>query len=146
MAAVPNPSATFKGKPGVATVHIGVGGDASLVQSITLTWDATLTGAITVWTTDFPDGPTASPPAGTVALTSATNGDGWVQQQPTAGYTAISPVGAATVGASPLILNIPGGTAGSANFQIGNLGSMRLRLRGVFTVDGLLIVQPHGKE
>lgn len=146
MTAIQTPSPAFKGKPGVATVHIGIGGDASLVQSVTITWDATLAGAITVWTTDFPDAIAGSTAAGTVALTSAASGDGWVQQQPTTGYTAISPAGSATVGASPLILNIPGGTAGTANFQIGNLGSPRARLRGVFTVDGLLIVVAHGKE
>lgn len=144
MTAVQTPSPAFKSKPGITTVHIGVGGDSSLVQSVTITWDATLVGAITVWTTDLPDG--TGNPAGTVALNSTANGDGWVQQQPTSGYTAISPVGSATVGASPLILNIPGGTAGSANFQIGNLGSMRTKLRGVFTVDGVLIVVAHGKE
>lgn len=144
MTAVPNASPSFKGKPGVTTVHIGVGGDSSIVQSVTITWDATLAGVITVWTTNFPDG--TGTPAGTVALTSSANGDGWAQQQPTSGYTAISPVGSATVGASPLVLTIPGGTAGTADLQIGNLGSMRTRLRGVFTVDGVLIVVPHGKE
>lgn len=145
MTAVQTPSAAFRGRPGVTTVHIGVGGDSSLVQSVTITWDATLTGAITVWTTDFADSAAANPQP-TVLLSSTANGDGWAQQQPTSGYTAISPVGSATVGASPLILNIPGGTAGTANFQIGNLGSMRTRLRGVFTVDGVLVVVAHGKE
>lgn len=107
------------------TYHLGLGGEAGLVQSASFFWDSALIGTIQIWTCDYP--------SERVAISDVTAGR-WIQQQPTAGYTAISPAGAATLGASPLLITIPGGTAGGCNIQLGNLGSRRVKaILGVTT-------------
>lgn len=133
MTAVEQPSDSKLGQQLVQTDYYGLGGDASLVQHAHISWDATLAAVITIWSSDYPD----------VALNSAVATD-WCQENPTTGYMAISPAGAATATA-PLVLTIPGGTSGCASMNIGNLGSKRLRVRVVCTVQGYLRIRPNGK-
>lgn len=125
------------GRQAVQTDHYGLGGDSSIVQHISISWDAVLAAVITIWSTDFPVEDVA---------TISTAAQDWCQEQPPTGYTAISPAGAGSVGASPLILTIPGGTAGCASMNIGNLGSERLKAQVVCTVAGQLRIRTNGKE
>ena len=135
MAAIENPSDSKIGQQAVtAGQFYGVGGDASLIQHLHAQWDDALIAVITFWTSDFPE----------AALDSVVAGE-WVQEIPPTGYTAISPVGSATAG-TPLVLTIAGGTAGGASFQIGNIGSKRMRVRVVCTQQGFLRLRPNGKD
>lgn len=134
MTAIEAPTDSFIGLQPVATSFYGLGGDRSIVQSATVSWDAALIAVVTVWSTDFPD----------VTLDSAAARD-WVQQNPPTGYTAISPAGAATA-ATPLVLTIPGGTAGIATMILGNWGCRRLRCRVVCTQAGQLRIRCNGKD
>lgn len=133
MTAVEQPSNAFIGQQPIATSFYGLGGDASLVQHAMFAWDATLVATITIWSTDFPD----------VLLNSA-DAKEWCQENPPTGYTAVSPVGAATV-TTPLVIAIPGGTAGCASVNLGNLGSKLLRARVVCTTAGFLRIRGNGK-
>lgn len=136
MTQIPSATDAFNGQQAATTSFYGVGGDASLVQSIHMKWDATLVcSGITVWSANFPE----------VALNSGTAGD-WIQLQPTSGYTAISPAGAATLGASPLIIVVPGGTAGGVFIDLGNTGAGRLMVKVVCTTPGQLRIKANGKE
>lgn len=134
MTAIQQASDAFKGLQAIGTQYIGLGGDASMISSIHLQWDATLVTTITIWSSSFPE----------VAVNSTVAGE-WIQQNPPTGYTAISPAGAATA-ATPFVLTIPGGTAGGADIQIGNCGSGRLRGVSVATVAGQLRIRTHGKQ
>lgn len=134
MTLIANTTDAFRGTQLAQTDYYGLGGDASLIQHVHIAWDAALVGVITVWSSDFPE----------VALTS-TGANDWCQENPPTGYTAISPAGAATA-ATPLVLTIPGGTAGCASMQIGNLGSLRLRARVVCSTQGFLRIRPNGKD
>lgn len=141
MSAVENTTDSFRGRqPVSAGSWYGAGGDASLVQSIHLQWDATLAAVITIWGSNFPE-----TGVGAVALDSVVAGD-WVQQNPPSGYTAISPVGAATVGANPLVITVPGGVAGGALLDLSGSGDKRLRVQVVCTVAGQLRIRPNGKD
>lgn len=133
MTAIENTTDSFIGTQAVTTSYYGIGGDASLVQSVHFKWDATLVATITIWNANFPE----------VALNSVIDGD-WVQQNPTAGYTPISPPSAATATA-PLTLIIAGGTAGGAIMDVGNTGSRRGRCRVVCATGGFLRIRPNGK-
>lgn len=137
MTQVKSTSYAFNGKQPVATSHYGLGGDSSIIQHVGISWDAVFAGAITIWSTDFPIED---------VVTASTAAQDWCQEQPPSGYTAISPAGAATVGASPLILTIPGGTAGCASMNIGNLGSERLKAQVVCGTSGNLRIRTNGKE
>lgn len=134
MTAIQQASDAKKGIQAVTTDHYGLGNDASMISSVHLQWDASLVATITIWSSSFPE----------VAVTSTTAGE-WIQQNPPTGYTAISPAGAATA-ATPFVLAIPGGTAGGADLQIGNCGSMRLKAQVVATVAGQLRIRTHGKQ
>jgi len=118
--------------------YYGLGGDAALIHHVHLQWDPVLVATITFWSCDFPE-----QGVGSVAIDSTVAGD-WIQEDPPTGYTAISPAGAATV-ATPLVISIPGGTAGGASVQISGLGSKRLRARVVCTTAGFLRIHTHGK-
>lgn len=133
MTAVENATDSKIGQQLVQTDYYGLGGDASLVQHVHIAWDAALIATITIWDSNFPE----------VAL-SSTDAKEWCQEIPPTGYTAISPVGAATA-ATPFVLVIAGGTAGCASIQIGNIGSKRLRARVVCTQAGFLRIRPNGK-
>ena len=137
MTAIESPfsSNAQKGLQVVGTSYYGLGGDASLVQAVQFSWDAAFVGTYTIWDTNYSD----------VALDSTAAGD-WVQENPTSGYTAISPAGAATVGSNPLVLVVPGGTAGTAMMHLGNIGAHKLRTRCVCTTQGVTRIRTHGKE
>lgn len=126
---------TTSGDGGTAVHYFGIGGDASLVHGVQFMWDATLAGSITIWTSDFPlnDAPLNSTKAGA-----------WIQQNPTSGYTPISPTGAATA-ATPLVVTIPGGTAGGCDLSFGNLPQKRIRAVVTVTAQGLLTGKHNGK-
>ena len=134
MTAIESPTNALHGTQAIATSYYGLGGDESLIQSVQFKWDAVLVATITIWTSNFPE----------VALDSIVAGD-WIQQIPPTGYTAISPVGSATA-ATPFVLTIPGGTAGGADMQIGNLGSRLLRARVIATTAGVLRIRTNGKD
>jgi hypothetical protein len=133
----------FRGKQPIATSYYGIGGDLALITAVHFQWDATLVAnasGITIWACNFPENGQFSVPIGNVVP-----GD-WIQLQPPTGYTAISPAGAATLGASPLIINVPGGTAGGAFVDLGNAGAHRLAVQVVATVAGFLRIHAAGKR
>lgn len=135
MTAIENPADSFNGQQAVTTSYYGLGGDGSLVGEAHCKWDTALIAVFTIWTSDFPE----------VALNSVVPGE-WIQQDPPSGYTAISPAGAATVGANPLVVTVPGGTAGGCSMNMGNYGSKRMRIRVVCTQAGQLRIRPNGKD
>ena len=129
------------GRQPAQTDHYGLGGDLALVTGVHMQWDATLVcSGITIWATNFPENGDH-----TVATTSVAAGD-WIQLQPASGYTAISPAGAATLGASPLIIVVPGGTAGGVFIDLGNSGAHRLKAQVVCTTPGQLRIRSAGKR
>lgn len=135
MTAIESNNDAFNGTHAIATTKWGLGGDAAIVQSVHLKWDAVFVGTITFWSCDFP-------PA-EVLITSAVAGD-WIQQNPTTGYTAISPAGAATATA-PLTIVVPGGTAGGAAVELGNMGNKRLAAQIACTTAGVIRIRSNGK-
>lgn len=137
MSAIESATYAFRGThptTGGTPIKYGLGGDASLIQSCHARWDATFVGVITFWVCDFPE----------VALTSVVAGD-WIQLDPPTGYTPVSPAGAATT-ATPLVITVPGGTAGGAAPDVGNLGHRVLAAQVVCTVAGFLKLKANGKE
>ncbi len=136
-AMTPTDGLTTGGIAGGPLHFIGVGGDGSMLHGCHFSWDATFAGQITIWSSNYPlpDAP----------LTYVGNGGPWVQQNPAAGYTAISPSGAATTPGGPLVLNIPGGTAGGADMPLSSLAPKRLVARVSVTAAGVLIARAHGK-
>lgn len=134
----------FYGKQQVTTSYYGGGGvDLSLVSSLHIQWDSALianASGITLWASNFPLNGQYP-----IALSSAVAGE-WVQLQPPSGYTAISPAGAATLGASPLIINVPGGIAGAAYIDLGNFAGHMLRVQVVATQAGTLRIHACGKR
>ncbi len=124
----------------IATYHDGFGADASLVQSYSAFWDAITVGTITFWTSDYP--------ITRVPINDVVAGH-WIQQQPLTalgGYTAVSPAGAATLGASPLLITIPGGTAGGINVQFGNISTRHLKAIVTISTAGAFTYCFHGKD
>ena len=126
---------TTGGVGGTGVYNFGIGGDAALVQGCHFQWDATLAATITIWTSNFPltDAPVNSAAPGA-----------WIQQNPTAAYTPISPNGAATA-ATPLVVSIPGGTAGGCDMSFGNIPQKRFRATITVTAAGLLHAKYNGK-
>jgi len=129
-----------RGQQAAQTDFYGVSGDAALIQSIHLQWDnALICSGITFWATDFPEnGPFSVP------ITSVVAGE-WIQLNPPSGYTAISPAGAATIAAGPLVIVVPGGTAGGVFVDLGNSAAHRLRVQVVCTTPGFLRIHACGK-
>lgn len=130
-----------RGQQAAQTDFYGVSADNALVSSIHLQWDNVLvcTG-ITIWATDFPEnGPFSVP------ITSVVAGE-WIQLNPPSGYTAISPAGAATIAAGPLVIVVPGGTAGGVFIDLGNDAAHRLRVQVVCTTPGFLRIHACGKR
>lgn len=135
MTAIENASYIQQGLQAATTSYYGVGGDAALVQSVFINWDAAFVGTYTFWTTGLFNKDAATNDAGATT---------WVQQNPASGYTPISPAGAATA-ATPLVISVPGGTAGCTEVYLGNFGSRRLRVRCVCTVAGVTTIAANGK-
>lgn len=136
MTEIANTSPSKNGQQLVQTDFYGLGGDASLVQSVWIKWDTTVAATITIWVTNIPDR--------LVPLTDPAANNNWTQLNPPTGYTAIS--GGGATAATPLVLAIAGGTAGSAHMDLGNFGAARMRAQVVCTVQGFLEIWPHGKH
>lgn len=120
MSAIERPSDDFNGllTDDPDTHYIGVGGDASMIHSIHLAWDAALTATITVESCNFPE----------VAVDDETAGN-WIDE---ADITDISPAASAS----------------GAMIHIADNGARRLRLKVVVTEGGAgrLRVRQHGKQ
>lgn len=130
-----------RGAQAAQTEFYGIGGDLALMTSIHMQWDAALVcSGITIWATDFPENGQFSVP-----ITSVVAGE-WIQLNPPSGYTAISPAGAATIAAGPLVIVVPGGTAGGIFIDLGNSGAHRLRAQVVCTTPGFLRIHGAGKR
>lgn len=115
--------------------YYGLGGDACLVDGAHFQWDAVFVGAITIWTSSL---------KASDAQINSTNPGDWIQQNPTSGYTPISPAGAATA-ATPLAITIPGGTAGGCDLSFGNIPQKRFRAVVTCTTGGFLRGRANGK-
>jgi hypothetical protein len=116
----------------VTTSFYGVGGDASIIQSVHLRWDATFAAVITFETSNIVGlDPTVAGVAGE-----------WIQENPTTAYIGATPAGLAT----NMTITVPGGTAGGAMVHVGNLGSRVMRVKVVCSVQGLLVITSAGKE
>lgn len=142
MTAIESASDAFRGLQPITTSYYGLGGSDSIVQSAHFMWDATLVcSGITIWACNFPE------QLGTAAVpTDSVVAGEWIQLNPTAGYTAVSPVGAATIAGGPLVIVVPGGTAGGIWIDLGNTGARRLRARVVCTTAGQLRIRANGKQ
>lgn len=101
----------------VGTIYIPFGGDASLVQSAQLQWDAVLVAGVTVESCNFPEPANNSVIAGE-----------WAPE------------------AVPAVTNVVGGSAGGAMLHVSNNGARRLRLKVVVSTAGGLRVRAHGKD
>lgn len=129
-----------RGTQAVQTDFYGAGGDLGLVTAVHLQWDASLIATITFEATNFPEsGPFSVP------ITSVVAGE-WIQLNPPSGYTAISPAGAATIAAGPLVIVVPGGIAGGVFVDLGNSAAHRLRVKVVATQAGFLRIHGAGKR
>jgi len=139
MTAVPTASNAFIGQhPISAGTKYGLVNDSAMCSGAHLQWDATFTGVFTFWTRNFPE------LAAGALLTESTAGL-WIQQNPSSGYAAISPAGAATFGTTPLTITVAGGTAGGAFVDLGNLSAQYLACQVVCTVIGFARIKGNGK-
>lgn len=102
------------------TYYIGFGGDASIVQGAQLTWDATLIAVATVETSYNPAAPI-----------NEVNTRSWTPQNPSTATVGV--VGGTAVA---LTVTIPGGTAGSCTFDVGNSGAAQHRIKLVVSTQG----------
>lgn len=115
--------------------HFGLGGEDSLMHTAQFTWDSSVIGNITIWSSVYP--------RGRVPLTDATPGR-WIQQQPTTLYVPISPAGAATN--TNLTIAIPGGTAGGCEIDMSNFGSLQFKAIVTITQAGEFTYSYGGKR
>lgn len=108
-------------------------------------WSATLAATFTVESCNFPTNngnPKANQGAVDVSDFDQVAGN-WIQENPTTAYVGV--VGAGNTATNATV--VAGGTnAGGAMFHVGNLGSQRLRLKVIVTVQGQLRVNVHGKD
>lgn len=97
------------------TYYAEVGGDAASVQSAQFDWDAAAILTITMedsnWLPDEVSG-------------YATNTRAWTPENPSTGSVGVT--GGTSVG---LTVTVPGGTAGSCMFHLGNTGALRNRFK-----------------
>lgn len=130
-----------RGQQLAQTDFYGVGGDLALVTAVHLQWDNLLVcSGVTFEASNFPENGQFSVP-----INSAVAGE-WIQLNPPTGYTAVSPAGAATIAAGPLVLVVPGGTAGGAFVDLGNSAAHRIRVKVVCTTPGFLRIHAAGKR
>jgi hypothetical protein len=132
------------------TYYFPVGGTLAPTPSQTsivavhMKWDANVVAtAITVETCNFPQlvgGGVTGPTDVTDFDSTAGN---WVKEDPSSAYVA-------TVGAGVTVANATvsttGGAIGAASWQIGNLGSRRVRMKIVLTTGGVVRCSVHGKQ
>lgn len=106
--------------------HAAVPAEAPLT-SVQLRWDASIIATITVETTLFPSTLQASDPRGPVQVSDfeATAGF-WLQQNPSTAYVPAT-------GGTPTAMTVAvaGGSAGGCEFDLGNLGARRARIKVV---------------
>lgn len=101
------------------TYYAEAGGDAALIQSIQIDWDASAILTITVEDTDWKVG------TGTgQATTSQAAGRAWCPENPSTGFVGVS--GGSAVG---LTVTVAGGNAGTCLFHLGNFGAQRVRAK-----------------
>ena len=116
-----------------ATFYVGFGVEGALIQSVHLQWDAALIlTAVTVEDSNNPD----------AAITSSTAGE-WIQEDPATAY--VGGLGNLTV--TNLTLAVAGGAAGGAMIHLGNLGSLRQRLKLVVGgTGGVIKITGHARQ
>lgn len=122
------------------TVYVGIGGDASLVQSCQVQWDGVWAGAIT-----FED---SNRDPKVVTLSSTTKGE-WIQENPSSGvYISTVSTDGTTGGATVtnMSITVVAGTQGGAMVNIGNAGGRRWRAKVVTTTPGALVFSTNSKE
>lgn len=103
--------------------HALVPAQTALVSTM-VRWDAALIATITIETTVFPATVQASDPRGVQVSDFDSTAGYWILQNPTTAYV---PVTGGTVTA--MTVTVPGGSAGSCEFNIGNLGARRVRVK-----------------
>lgn len=106
-----------------------------------LQWAAAVAGVATVETAVFPLYEGGQGGANVDTASNATTG--WVQQNPPTAYVPVS----ATAGNSSTaaVVTLGGTTAGECEFDVGNMGGRRIRLKLVLTVGGLVRCGANGK-
>lgn len=99
------------------TYYVPISGvNSALLESIHAIWDNAAILTITVETTNHPD----------ATLFSSTAGQ-WIQENPTTAYVG----GAGGFSVVNLTVAVAGGTAGGCMIHLGNLGSLKARLKVV---------------
>ena len=134
---------------GVNTYYFAVGGmlaptpSQTSIVAVQLKWDANVVATITVEETNFPQfiGGGISGPPDVTDYDSATGN--WVNDNPTTAYLPNTVTG---VSVSNATVTVAGGTAGSAIWHIGNLGTRRVRMKIVLTTGGVVRCTVHGKQ
>lgn len=137
MTAVPAATDSFIGThptTGGTPLKYGLVNDSTMCSGAHLQWDATFVGVFTFWTSNFKEKLLADATAGV-----------WIQQNPSSGYTPISPAGAGSFGTTPLTITVAGGTAGGAFVDLGNLSGDRLACQVACTVAGFVRIKGNGK-
>lgn len=126
--------------------HAPVPAEVSLTD-VQVRWDAAAILTISIETTIFPSTRQAGDPrGGTPLLTDFDTTAGfWLPQNPPTAYV---PVVGGTVGsgATAMTVTVAGGTAGGCEFDLGNLGARRGRVKiAVGATGGVTQVGVHGK-
>ena len=127
----------------LGSVMAPVPSQASLV-SVQLYWAAAVAGTITVETCNFPKyGGTGDPRTGAVDVSDYTTTAGlWQLQNPSTAYVPVAGTGNTV---SNMTVTAGGTNAGGCEFDLGNLGARRVRVKVVATTGGLVRCNVHGK-
>jgi hypothetical protein len=115
-------------------------------ESVHVVWDATFAGAITIQDSNLPAYKSANAfvsdvDSGIDVSIFDGNAGNWITENPSTAYVPVS--GGATV--SNMTVTVTAGPNG-AMFNLGNMGSRRVRLSVNCTTGGYLRVAPHGKS
>lgn len=95
-------------------------------------WDAAIIMTVTVETTVFPSTVQPGDPRGPAQLSDFDTTAGyWLQQNPSSAYVPV--VGGSVTN---MTVTVPGGSAGGAEFDLGNLGARRGRIKMVVAGTG----------
>jgi hypothetical protein len=123
------------------TYVFALGGESAPLESIHIVWDAAIVVVFTVEDSNMPSG--LGGPGGAADISNFdSSAGGWVQENPTSAYIAIS----AGASATNLTITTAGTTAGGAIVHLGNFGTRRSRLKAtVGGTGGVVRVMPHGK-
>lgn len=120
-----------------ATYYVEAGGDASLVQAVQIDWDSSIIMTITLEDTLWDIGSGAGQ-----ATLSQVAGRAWCPENPSTGIVGVS--GGTS---SALTVTVPGGTAGTCIYHVGNTGAKRNRLKIVVGgTGGNANARSHGKH